>query len=344
MRVYAYVDMDCFFAACEVKQKPWLFDKPLIIGSTTNRGVVSTANYHARAFGVHSAMPISQARALCKQGVFVKPQHRYYQQESQKIFSYLAQICDSYEARSIDEAILDITTLAQKKGWLGGAKYIRAFLFEKTGYTCSIGVANSSRVAKMASDHHKPSGITVVKNHQAFLHPLAIEKIPGIGKKSISHYQEKGVYTIGDLAKKDIFWVMEHFGKHAYKYWFLATGNDRTGMSPYKKEKSISHETTFDYDISCQKTLVQTLHSLFEKTVDCPVTYRTISIKIRYDDFTTTLKQCTILPAKSDSVKQILTKLFFDFWNLRPVRLLGVKISHLSHSCDQQQYLDSYMV
>jgi len=349
-RVIAHVDMDCFFAACELKKDPTLKGKPVIIGGVngTIRGVVSTANYEARQYGVHSAMPTALAVKKCPNGIYLNCDMQYYKNASNRIMHLISHFSPIVQQTSIDEAYIDITHLVESKSdWLKIAKRIRSNIYYRTGYTCSVGVGHSTTVAKIASGHQKPSGITIVHDCKSFLAPLSIGTIPGIGKKSVPYYNKIGIHTISDLAKKDIFFVLQHFGKHGIKLHKLARGEYRNEITFSTKDKSISNETTFDEDVLDKKTILLTLQHLALKTYNRlkSYEYKTVSIKIRFSDFHTITRSFTFTQ-HGNSLGEIVLKiqqLFSEhITNSEPIRLVGVKLEQLNQVVGKQQTLFAY--
>ncbi|MFO7711542.1 MAG: DNA polymerase IV [Candidatus Woesearchaeota archaeon] len=328
----AHVDMDCFFCACEIKRNPELSGKPVIVGSTGSRGVVSTANYEARKSGVFSATPISIARQKCPEATFLPVDHEFYKQQSLEVMNILDSISDSMQQVSVDEAFLDITSFIREFSDLEEAgKAIQDMIRKKTGLNCSIGISESKTVSKIASDYKKPSGITIVRDMQEFLAPLPIEKIPGIGKVSKARYNSLGIYNIKDLAQKNRFWVIDKLGNSGIHFQDLAWGIDHSIFSK-RVTKSHSREKTMQEDLKETDELLSILMRLSERVhSDTRKSFRVISIKIRYNDFTTITRDRSLtaptraLPVLKDKVKA----LFLENYNEQPVRLLGVKISDL---------------
>jgi DNA polymerase IV (DinB-like DNA polymerase) len=350
-RIIAHVDMDCFFCACEVKRNPALANRPLIVGATGQRGVVSTASYEARTFGVRSATPISVARHRCPQAVYLPVDGRYYRQESRKIMEILRRFADIMVQVSVDEAYLDITSFAHRFSSLENAGLVlqRAVL-ERTGLSCSVGIAPCKTVAKIASDYKKPRGVTVVADVTGFLAPLLIETFPGIGKVSQHAYHGLGIQTISDLIRADRFWVMDHFGMQGVRYQQIALG-EYVPLVSYEQEeaKSVSREHTFLEDTNDWDTLTNELQRLCLRVhgdLD-DMSFRTISIKVRFSDFTTITRDVTLRNASTsfDSILHASKNLFQEA--ISPgehVRLIGVRLTKLETARDQQLALSSFCV
>lgn len=347
-RIIAHVDMDCFFCACEEKKNPSLKSKPVIVGSTGTRGVVSTSNYEAREFGVYSATPISIARKLCPNGIFLPVDYYYYREESYKIMLTLKDIGDDFLQVSVDEAYIDVTTLANTFGNLDLlGKFIQKKVYKKTKLTCSVGIANSRKVAKIASDFKKPNGVTVVENAKEFLSPLDIKKIPGVGKKSVDYYRKNGINTIGDLAKLDTFKIIDLFGKHGIEFQKLALGEDRSKIEHIIKEKSSSREHTFTDDEYDRKNIKQELLKLSKRVHEDlrNRTFKTVSLKLRYSDFTTITRDFSFSGIGKElyHITEPILTLFEEYYDFRiGVRLVGVKVSRLSNRKEIQTRLDEF--
>lgn len=340
-RIILHVDMDAFFAAVEQRDHPQYRGKPVIVGADPKegrgRGVVSTCSYEARKFGIHSALPISQAFKLCPQGIYVYPNGKLYKQVSQEILDIFYEFTDTVEPISIDEAFLDVTGSTKLFG--NGeeiAKMIKKRIYEKERLTASVGMAPNKYLAKIASDLEKPDGLVVVKPDQiqAFLKPLDISRLWGAGKKTEQTLHKMGINTIGDLAKfpKDI--LNKKLGKMGGHFYNLSHGIDDRPVFYNSDIKSVSNEHTFDKDVLDEDTLLKTLLQLSEK-----VGYRlrkkdlkgkTIHLKLRYSNFSTITRNKT-LPEAVDStqvlfqtIKQLFEK---NYQTGRRVRLLGVGIS-----------------
>ncbi len=349
-QIIAHIDMDCFFAAVEEKFNPSLKGKPLIIGAKPgNRGVVCTANYEARKFGVKSAMPIWKAYTLCPLANFIEPKKELYSKESKYVMNVLKSFSDKMVQASIDEAYLDITNLVkQNSNLVEIARLIKKEVYKKTKLTCSIGIAESKYVAKIASAFNKPVGTTIVENPKEFLSSLPINKIPGIGKVANKKMLDLNIKTIGDFAKIDPFILMDFFGKSIIQIHNVALGIDKTGIyeNIYSDTKSISREKTFNQDIllkDCETILPTLAKEVYDDLGDFG--YKTISIKIRYSNFETITRnfslkfssknynnlanQCKILLQKLDENKK--------------VRLFGIKISNLSENYVEQSNLLAYI-
>ena len=340
-RQILHVDMDAFFAAIEQRDHPEFKGKPLIVGADPKqgkgRGVVSTCSYEARKYGVHSAMPISQAYKLCPRGIYVHPNGRLYSQVSEDIFKILYEFTDLVEPLSIDEAFLDITGTVDLFGTVETlAKKLKRRIYEEQKLTASVGIAPNKFIAKIASDLEKPDGLVIVtaEKIQDFLNPLDISKLWGAGIKTIEKLHRAGIHTIGDLAKFSLEVLEQNFGKMGTHFYLLSHGIDDRGVVSEHEVKSVSNEITFMEDVIDQEYLLQSLFRLSEK-----VAYRlrnknlkgkTIHLKLRYQGFETITRNKTIkyLTANTDSIFQVVKELFQkNYGQGRKVRLLGVGVS-----------------
>jgi DNA polymerase-4 len=340
-RIILHMDMDAFFAAVEQRDHPEYRGKPVIVGADPKggkgRGVVSTCSYEARKFGVHSAMPISQAYKLCPHGIYVWPNGRLYQQVSKEIFNLLYEFTDAIEPLSIDEAFLDVTGSIKLFG--DGpeiAAKIKKRIKDEIELTASIGVAPNKYLAKMASDLEKPDGLVVVHPDKIdeFLAPLDISRLWGAGIKTQATLKKMGIHTIGDLFKYPRDILEKKMGKLGDHFYNLAHGIDPRHVEIDEIVKSISNEHTFAHDINDVNILYKTILQLSEK-----VGYRlrkkglqgrTIHLKLRYENFSTITRNKTLASAiDSTQVLFSVIKELFDnnYQQGRKVRLLGVGIS-----------------
>lgn len=340
-RIILHMDMDAFFAAVEQRDHPEYRGKPVIVGADPKggkgRGVVSTCSYEARKFGVHSAMPISQAYKLCPHGIYVWPNGRLYQQVSKEIFNLLYEFTDAIEPLSIDEAFLDVTGSIKLFG--DGpeiAAKIKKRIKDEIKLTASIGVAPNKYLAKMASDLEKPDGLVVVHPDKIdeFLAPLDISRLWGAGIKTQATLKRMGIYTIGDLFKYPRDILEKKMGKLGDHFYNLAHGIDPRHVEIDEIVKSISNEHTFAHDINDVNILYKTILQLSEK-----VGYRlrkkglqgrTIHLKLRYENFSTITRNKTLASAIDSTqvlfsvIKELLDN---NYQQGRKVRLLGVGIS-----------------
>jgi len=339
-RTILHVDLDAFFAAVEQRDRPELRGKPVIVGGggPNQRGVVSTASYEARVFGVHSAMPLRQAGRLCPHGVFLPVDGAKYQAVSREVMAVLRRFTPLVEPISIDEAFLDVT--ASRSLFGDGesiGRQIKEGVRREVDLTISVGVATTKLVAKIASDLRKPDGLVVVEpgTEQAFLAPLPITRLWGVGAKSAVALRDYGVRTIGDLAALPDDLLIRRFGKHGAELGERARGRDADTVGGRDSAKSIGHEHTFDVDTSDRDAIERTLLAMSEGVAgrlrDSGVRASTITVKVRDTTFRTITRQRT-LPAPTDLTEPIF-RAALDL--ARPeirgvrIRLLGVTASGL---------------
>lgn len=330
--------MDAFFAAVEQIRYPELKGKPLVIGADgdpTHRGVVSTASYEARKFGIHSAMPLRTAYRLCPEAVFLPVDYKEYSKVSEQIKNILKEFSPITEDAGIDEAFLDISNIDRPSEEI--AREIKKKIKEKTGLTCSLGVGPNKLLAKIASDMQKPDGLTVITEEdvQARIWPLPVRKLWGVGPKTEAYLKGMGIHTIGDLASLKRDQLIGHFGTSHGEYLYEASrGTDESPVVTYWEPKSSSRETTFQRDTSNWQEIVRTFVELTKEVVndirERGYRGKTVTIKVRFSDFKTYTRGKT-LPEFTDSEEQIRRAAFECLKRLelkKKIRLLGVRISH----------------
>jgi len=342
-RYIVHVDMDAFFAAIEQRDNKDLRNKPVVIGADPKggrgRGVVSTCSYEARKFGIHSAMPISIAYKKCPQAVFLRPDMKKYGKVSRDIFEIFYTFTPKVEVISVDEAFLDITGSFHIFGTPSETgRLIKSKIKNDIGLTASIGLAPTKMAAKIASDLSKPDGFIEVTDDNLldFLRPLEVSKISGLGAKSKAILNDRGIKTIGELAKADLESIKNIFGKNGMSLWFLANGIDDRGVENSTEVKSISNEFTFDSDTNDRQKIEKILMHLSEKVSarlrEEGFRGKTVTLKIRLEGFSTYNRSMSLVKATSfvDTTYKTAIKLFNEF-NLKgkKVRLIGVKVSNL---------------
>ena len=303
-RIIIHLDMDSFYASVEMHARPEIRAKPVVIGADPNhgkgRGVVSTCSYEARAFGIRSAMPISQAFLLCPHAIYLPPDFSLYAKASAEVMTILRSYGFRFEQVSIDEAYLDVTAVGSFLAVKTLAEKIQETIQTSLGLTCSIGVAPNKLVAKIASDVKKPAGLTVVEPEcvTVFLAPMPVRKIPGIGRKSELELLELGVRTIGDLASCDIRKLIARFGRSAMALRDTALGIDSSDVENRDGMKSMSRETTFDSDTDDPDLIARTMDSLAGEVhaglAGEHLRFKTITVKIRYEGFITRTRARTL--------------------------------------------------
>jgi DNA polymerase-4 len=355
-RTIFHVDMDAFFVSVEELFDPSLVGKPVVVGGKGDeRGVVSAASYAARKFGVHSAMPLRIASRLCPHAIFIDGHPTRYREYSGRVYDVLGRFSPKVEMASIDEAYLDLTGTARLLGPpLKAAQSLHDEVKRETGLNCSIGIGTSRLLAKIASDAAKPNGMLWIPPGQeaSFLAPLPVRKIPGVGEKTEARLLQFGIHRIGDLARVEEAFLEKTLGKWGLALAGKAHGLDAGGYFDHEvaedsDPKSISHEHTFGEDSADADLLEATLARLSQMVArrvrEHELHTRTISIKLRYSDFTTLTRAHTLDSATQIDLEIIEHSrlLFRKAWNGSPVRLLGVQASSLTHEEGQLSLLES---
>ena len=338
MRHVLHADLDAFYAAVEVLDNPDLAGKAVMVGGDPEkRGVVATASYEARAFGVHSAMPMRTAVRLCPYGIIVHPRFDRYRQLSRAVMDVFHEFTELVEPLSLDEAYLDITELVDAGRLpLAVALELKSRVHENTGLTLSVGAGTSKSVAKIASDLHKPDCLIVVApgEEREFLAPLAVGKLWGIGPKTGQRLKADGIETIGDLAAQSTGWFQRRFGKRALDVRAKALGEDREQVHTERESKSVSAESTFATDLSGEDNLYPQLTRLAGRVAQHlegkQLKGKTVTVKARLADFSTFTRQTTLpYPTGSgDVILETAWRLFSrELTPERSFRLLGVGVS-----------------
>lgn len=350
-RAILHADMDAFFAAVEILDDPSLEGKPVIVGGTPEgRGVVSTCSYEARKFGVHSAMSAWQAVKLCPQGIFLRPRGSRYREVSHQIFSIFRDYTPLVEGLSCDEAFMDVTGCQRLFGAPEDiARQLKGRVRDELGLTVSVGVAANKFLAKLGSDLRKPDGLVVIRPEtaRAFIAPLEVSRIPGIGKTSLRSLERIGVRLIGDLFRCSPGVLQACLGSHAATVLCLARGEDEREVVPWSAPKSISAERTFAEDIGDPAELRRRLDALVDEVAgrlrEEGYLGRTLQLKARFPDFKTLTRSMTLEQA-TNSTRQ-LTRLARELLESRlnrqgtPLRLIGFGVSNLSDGCAEQLQL-----
>mgnify|MGYP003295040235 FL=1 len=344
MRAILHIDMDAFYASIEQRDNPELVGKPVIIGGKVGRGVVSTASYEARKYGVRSAMPISEAVRRCPDGIYIPPNIPKYRAVSEQIMNIFHRYTPDVEAISLDEAFVDVTGSQKLFGsaeQIGRA--IKQSIYEELQLTASVGLAYNKFLAKLASDLDKPDGFYIVmpEDLQEKIWPLSIRRMMGVGHKTADMLERMGVKTIGQLAVMDSGLLEHIFGKAGVQMHELANGIDARMVESVREAKSFGRETTFPTDISDQYTLETVLFTLTDDVCHSlrshHVKGRTVSIKIRYPDFKSITRAITLEQYTSsfepvyNAAKQLMEKHYTDG---TPVRLIGVTVSNLKQETE----------
>lgn len=334
-RAIVHLDLDAFYAAVEMLENPDLAGKPILVGGRPERrGVVAASSYAAREYGVHSAMPMYQALKLCPKAVVLHPRFDLYRQYSRRVMAILHDATPVVEKMSIDEAYLDLTE--QVNPWeeiIPLARRLQERVREEVGLSASLGVATNKLVAKVASDHDKPGGVTVVHpgREAAFLKPLPVRVIWGIGPVTAEKLADMGVTTVGDLAQLSERNLATRFGEHGAAMAQRARGIDSRPVVTERERKSVSRETTFIRDLRelevLKKELWKLSQSVAQRLERAGVAAGTIAIKLRYDDFKTLTRQMSLDVPTDDAVRiyRAALVLLKQAWECgRAVRLLGV--------------------
>ena len=352
-RTIMHVDLDAFFVSVEQASNPELKGKPVVVGGKPgSRGGVATASYEARAFGLHSAMPLSTAVRLCPQAIFIEGDYTQYAEVSKKFMAILANFSPFLEPMGLDEAYMDVTGFESLHGSMHQmALKIKQRVKDELGIIASIGVANCKVVAKVASDESKPDGLIEVPpgGEAAFLAPLAIRKLPGVGKKTEQVLTGLGIHAIGQLARMPLPALKSRFGAFSDMLYRHANGIDNNPVTPPGEAKSISRETTFEEDTHDIVLLSGTLRYQAERVGadlrELGKQTKCISIKVRYADFTTITRQST-LPQMTD-LDQIIYQTGYNLLqkatatNRQAIRLVGIGVSGLSQPGNQLSLMDN---
>lgn len=340
IRSIIHVDMDAFYASVEQLDRPELRGKAVIVGGLGPRGVVSTANYEARKFAVHSAMPMGQARRLCPHAEFIAPRAARYREVSAQVFGVFQAVTPLVEGLSLDEAFLDVSASLRLFGPLQDiGRKLKRDIYEATGLAASVGMAHNKFVAKLASDADKPDGLVYVPADgvQAFLDPMPIGRLWGIGRKTEPRLRALGLLTIGQLRRADAGVLRPVLGNRTEHFMRLARGVDEREVEPSRPDKSISHEVTFDTDISGRAELLSELQHQADRVArrlrKQHLVARTVSIKIRDSRFrTVTRSRSMVAGSNSSATIYRMARALFEAWRAEhrttPVRLLGVGTSN----------------
>lgn len=347
-RKIIHVDLDAFFAAVEILDNPELTGKPVIVGGIGERGVVSTASYAARKFGVHSAQPMARAQKLCSQGIFLPVRMHRYKEISENVFEILYSYTPIVEPLSIDEAFLDVTG---SEKIFGGAENvageIKRRIQNEIGLSCSVGIAPNKFLAKIASDIQKPDGFVVVQEEGKgdFLANLLVGTIWGIGKMTEKKLNDMGVYTISDLRMLSLPRLKYMLGNSGEKIYNLCRGIDEDPVVIARETKSISSELTFPHDLAdrklIQKILYELSYNVAEKLKGENLWARSVQLKVRFSDFATITRSKTY--AEVTNLAQLIWQRASEIFDSKVdiskkrVRLVGVAAFNLAHK--KQMYL-----
>ncbi|AKB47352.1 DNA polymerase IV [Methanosarcina sp. Kolksee] len=354
-RITFHADMDSFFASVEVRERPELKGLPVVVGSDpkggSGRGVVSTCSYEARKYGIHSAMPISQAYRLCPNAFFLPVNMKLYAGVSEKIMELLKGFADRFQQVSVDEAYLipgsEITSFEEAALY---ALRIKDEVQKQEGITCSVGVGPNKLIAKIASGFQKPDGLTVVRPEDVrkFLFPLPVSKIPGIGEKTADTLKSMGLNRVEELAICDVQLLSEKFGKMGLRMKQLANGLDFGEVREKESVKSISRHGTFAEDtsdpvkIACSLDLLA--ESVHKSLLKNRFLFKTVTLTVRFEDFSTYTRSKTIPIWTSDIfvIKRTSMQLLSEFIGNQKLRLVGIGVTKLRERDEKQTLITDF--
>ena len=355
-RFILHVDMDSFYASAEIRRNPAFAAKPVIVGADPRegkgRGVVVACNYVSRGYGVRSGMPISRAWALCPGAVYVRPDFDYYVSLSTKVMEVVRRFADKFEQVSIDEAFLDVSDRVKTPAAaLSLVERLRRELIEKTGLTCSVGIAENKSAAKIATDINKPDRVTLIPRGRAkeFLAPLPIGRITGVGRKTELLLQGLGITTIGDLQKADENQLGRRLGRMARWLVQVANGVERAEIRE-QPSRSLSTERTLEEDTTDWDVIEQMVGAMAEelasRAVDARLSFKSVGIKIRFQGFETHTRETRLVASTQDRgvIRREALLLLSRFRSgKKKVRLVGVRISGLRMMSARQASIESWL-
>lgn len=356
-RKIIHVDMDAFFASIEQREHPEFVTQPLVIAkdprTTGGRGVVTTANYLARQYGIHSAMPASKALDLCPKAIFKAPDFELFRSVSDQIHDIFHEYTDKIETVALDEAYLDVTENKKKiDDPIYLAHLIQSEIWEKTHLTCSTGISYSKFLAKEASDYRKPAGVTVISEDDAhdFLMRLKIEKYRGVGKKTVEKMKALNINNGFDLYQKSEMFLIKEFGKFGYILYRRVRGSDNRKVEYQRERKSIGKERTYPYELNSMVDVERELSKIADLVVNSLQKHqkhgKTVVLKVRYSDFTTITKRITEADFIENDAKLIYNEVIDIFEELpdpsKGIRLLGITLTNLANLSFQNINLPLY--
>lgn len=343
-----HLDLDAFFVAVECQRNPKLRGKPLIVGGSSRRGVVAACSYESRKFGVHSAMPMYLALQLCPDAVVISGDMEAYSQASHVVTEIIADSAPLFEKASVDEFYIDASGMDRFFGAFTWAKELRKKIMKESDLPISLGMSTNKLVSKVVTGEFKPNAEKHIPagDEQEFLAPLAVEKIPMIGKQTSSFLYDMGVRTVATLREMPLNFLVSAFGKNGLSLWNKAHGIDESPVVPYSEQKSISTECTFEEDTIDVKRLKSVLIAMVEKVAfqlrEQKKLTSCVTVKIRYANFDTETKQIQIPYTSSDyTLLKTVNQLFDKLYNRRMlIRLVGVRLSSLVHGSHQISLFD----
>jgi DNA polymerase IV len=347
-RVIMHVDMDAFFASIEIVDNPKLKGKPVIVGGTSERGVVATCSYEARKYGVRSAMPIYMAKSKCPHGIFLPTRMSRYKEVSKEIFKIFYTLTPYVEPVSIDEAYLDITH--SKIQPLKAAKYIKEEVKRTTRLTLSVGISFNKFLAKIASDWNKPNGLKIITKDMIpkILFPLSIDKVYGLGKKSVKKLNNIGVFTVEELYNLPLDILVQFFGKYGIEIYERIRGIDKRKVEISRQRKSIGKETTLKRDTDDKdelKEYIKNFCSSISKDLSSKnVSGKTITLKIKTSSFKNHTKSRTLSSyiSRDEDIYKEACEILDSIELSEQIRLIGVSISSLKENKIKQMTLFDY--
>ena len=341
-----HIDMDAFYASVEQLDNPELRGKPVAVGGGGERGVVAAASYEARKFGVRSAMSGRQARINCPDLIFIKPRFSRYKEISQQIRAVFYEYADLVEPLSLDEAYIDVTE--NKKNNPSAtliATEIREKIYDVTGLRASAGISNSKFVAKIASDINKPNGQKTIAPEEVavFLENLPIEKFFGIGKVTAAKMYQLGIFIGKDLKAKSMEFLVDHFKNSGAHYYKLVRGQYQSEVKPHRIQKSVAAEHTFSKNLTSEIYMMERLENIAEelekRLQKSKVAGKTITLKIKYSDFTLQTRSKTVPFFVKDRtiLLETVRELLYQERIKESVRLLGISVSNLNNNSDKNE-------
>ncbi|MES2130990.1 MAG: DNA polymerase IV [Bacteroidota bacterium] len=343
-RSIVHMDLDSFFVSVERLLDSSLHGKPVIIGGTSDRGVVASCSYEARKFGVHSAMPSVKARQLCPQAIFVRGDMHMYSKYSREVTEIIRNHAPAFEKASIDEHYLDITGMDKYvKNSLLWTKELRGRIIHETGLPISFGLSANKTVSKITTGQFKPNGEGYIEHgkEKEFLAPLSISKIPGLGKKTYPLFEKMGLEKMGSIQKMTMLAMKNIMGEHGISIWKKANGIDNNPIESYSEQTSMSTETTFEKDSTdlamMERILIGMVNELAFDLRQMKRVTGCVTVKIKYTDFQSKTFQATIPYTASDhvilqKVKELFAK---NYMGKEPIRLIGVKFSNMVDGFNQ---------
>ncbi len=343
-----HLDLDAFFVAVERMKDSRLKNRPLIVGGNSRRGVVAACSYEARRFGVHSAMPMYLAQQLCPDATVISGDMESYSKYSHIVTNIIEEAAPMFEKSSIDEFYIDASGMDRYFGAFKWATELRKKVIKESGLPISMGMSVNKLVSKVVTGEFKPNAERHIPagTEQEFLSPLAVEKLPMVGKQTTSFLYDMGVRTVETLRDMPLKFLVSAFGKNGISLWNKAHGIDESPVVPYTEQKSISTESTFEEDTIDVKRLKSILIAMVEKVTfqlrDQKKLTSCITVKIRYANFDTETKQVHIAYTSSDHViLRVVQELFDKLYNRRmSIRLVGVRLSSLVHGSHQISLFD----